>query len=190
VVSSLLQNRPITRGPPLYSTVISHLNAARTKVIVIDELQNFNMSGPQGEVGARVLKSLMNQVPAVFVYTGYGLQGGTLLNGEIGRQIRDRSTTRVIRPFTYATPEDKQIWADVVGGFESAARLYNHQPGDLADHYAALFDRTQGVIGMLDRLILGAAELLTSRGVEPVEEKITMDLLAKVPLPDELDGPE
>jgi hypothetical protein len=64
-----------------------------------------------------VLKNLHNQVPATFVYAGFGLTNGALLSGAKGQQVRGHFTVFDMERLNLSNPADRKTWVQVIGAF-------------------------------------------------------------------------
>lgn len=161
----------------LMDNVVNVLLAARTKLIVVDELHNLKQRTAGSGEAVDVLKSLSNRLPATFVYSGIALENSGLLAGDRGRQIRGRFISAPLRPFTLANDDEKGLWNGIIKQFEKDLCLFNHQPGELLKLSTYLHQRTGGSIGSLGRILTGTASWLIYQGVDPGEEKLTRELL-------------
>jgi hypothetical protein len=161
----------------LQRTVVCVLQEVGTKLIVVDELHHLSDTNRSNIESSDLLKSLSNQVSATFVYAGINLHGGRVLAGERGQQIAGRFTMQSLHRYTTANADEWRLWNGIVRAFEEEFCLLNHKPGDLADHSAYLYDRTQGAIGSLVHLLTLAAQLLVLEDFGPEDERITLDLL-------------
>ncbi|WP_344558030.1 AAA family ATPase, partial [Kitasatospora saccharophila] len=76
--------------------------------------------------------------------------------------------------FRYTTPAQIQAFHDHLGGLEAALRLFNAAPGMLTDGSMPeyLMRRTNGVVGLLDRLIRDGAEEAMDSGRELIDEEL------------------
>ncbi|GAA3003159.1 hypothetical protein GCM10010519_39070 [Streptomyces lactacystinicus] len=76
--------------------------------------------------------------------------------------------------FRYTTPAQIQAFHDHLGGLESGLRLFNAGPGMLTGGGMPeyLMRRTDGVVGLLDRLIRGGAEEAMDSGRELIDEEL------------------
>jgi len=163
----------------LEAVVVAGLNAAGTRLVVVDELHNLSKTSPGNGQSVDVLKSLSNRIAATFVYSGINIHSGPLLSGERGQQIKSRYTPRVIRPFAIANADDWKIWHGLIRSFEKELCLLNHHPGDLAEHARYLFDNTSGSIGNLARWLTSAAADLVVQEITPEDERLGIEQLAQ-----------
>ncbi|MEB0286736.1 TniB family NTP-binding protein [Cryobacterium sp. 10S3] len=176
-----LPTRRIDTLETLSNMIVMHLNALGTKLVVVDEVHNLAKHSPSNGEGVDVLKSLSNRISATFVYAGINIHRGNLLAGERGEQITGRFTLTKIEPYLTANPAQKAEWDGIVRAFEREISLYNHRPGDLQLICEELHALTRGSIASLGRILTWATEELLQFHIEPEQEKITQDLLSRVP---------
>ncbi|MEY9875869.1 hypothetical protein ABH931_005376 [Streptacidiphilus sp. MAP12-33] len=71
-------------------------------------------------------------------------------------------------PFRYDTPEQINAWITHLTGIENSLRLFHAKPGMLTDGAMPeyLFRRTEGVVGLLERLIEDGCERAIDTGAE------------------------
>lgn len=169
---------PVRSGESMVSIrkrVTAAINAAGTQLIVVDELHNLARRTTGNGESVDVLKSLHNDLPCTFVYAGIDLTSGELLGGPRGQQLSARFDIMLMARYNPSRKEDRAIWRQLVNGFEKRLPLMDHQQGSLAGMWEYLFERTNGSIGSLARLITGAAiETLTTDGMS---EAITREQL-------------
>lgn len=161
--------------------VVTAMRACSTQLVVVDELQNLaRVSQGNGE-SVDVLKSLSNQVPATFVYSGIDIHRGGLLAGERGNQISRRFTLLQMQRYGNATAEETKTWNGIVMAFSSELPLIAHDKRTLLKEAAWLHRRSGGNIGTLQRLLVGGAQLLILDG-EPGREALTREHMETIPL--------
>jgi hypothetical protein len=165
----------------LRSRVVQSLKAARTQLIVVDELQNLvGRSAGLGE-SVDVLKNLHNEVSATFVYAGFGLATGDLLAGARGQQLRGRFTILSMDRLNLSDPADKKTWKQLINGFEKKLPLHHQVAGSLWAHNEYLYMRTSGSIGSLAKLLaLSTRRIIDSDTI--TVETITQDVMDTVTL--------
>lgn len=156
--------------------VVEALNQAGTQLIVVDELQNLAGKSPGNGESVDVLKNLHNDLPATFVYAGLDLTSGEILAGTRGQQLSGRFNLLQMGRFTRSNPTDRAAWLRLVNTFEKCLPLRDHELGTLPSMSDYLFDRTNGSIGSLGRLLTGAAIESISVG-KSGREQITLELL-------------
>ena len=139
------------------SRVVDLLNAARTQLIVVDELHN--LAGRAAGLGESVdlLKNLHNDLGATFLYAGIDLDSGKLLSGTRGQQLLGRFSFLEMKALRMADRDDRAIWRALIPAFEAELPLAEHEAGSLAQYSDYLFVRTGGSIGSLSRLLTRAA---------------------------------
>lgn len=163
--------------------VVRHLNMARTRLVVVDEVQNLSGKNRASVGSASLLKDLTNSVHATFLYTGFNIHEGEMMSGISGQQIAGRASHAVLHPYTLGNPEERKAWRTIVASFENELLLYSHKPGDLATTSADyLFDRTQGNINSLARLLMGGAQNILFESPGPRAEKLTIERLDRIQL--------
>ena len=143
--------------------VVQTLIAAGTQLIIVDELQNLvGRSVGLGE-SVDVLKNLHNEIPATFVYAGFGLTNGNLLSGPKGQQLRGRFTIFDMERLNLSDTADRKTWAGLIAAFEKKLPLRHQEIGSLRAHRDYLYLRTSGSIGSLAKLLtLATVELITN----------------------------
>jgi hypothetical protein len=160
----------------LRSRVTSVIAAAGTQLIVVDELHNLASKTAGNGESVDVLKSLHNDLPCTFVYAGIDLTDGRLLAGPRGQQLSARFDIMPMSRFNLSRAEDRKTWKQLINAFEAKLPLRHHEKGTLATMQDYLFERTNGSIGSLSRLITGSAiETITNPKIE--REHIDRDLL-------------
>lgn len=158
----------------LRTRVVDMLNASGTQLVVIDELHNLNRNTQGNGESHDVLKNLHNDVPSTFLYAGINLQ--KTLQSERGQQIGGRFALLEMQRYNYATATDKKTWNALVSKFEERLPLRHHEAGTLPAMSQYLFERTNGSIGSLGRLLTGAAkDAITDDTI--AFERIDRDLL-------------
>ncbi|MGV8895054.1 MAG: TniB family NTP-binding protein [Rhodoglobus sp.] len=155
--------------------VVDTLNAAGTQLIVVDELHN--LDGRSRGLGESVdlLKNLHNELAATFIYAGIDLTTSALLSGPRGKQLASRFSLVEMTRFNLGNPDHLKIWRGLLPAFEKALPLRHHEPGTLASLSDYLWQRTDGSIGSLSRLINGSAiEVITNPNitVERIDEAL------------------
>ncbi|GAB3123315.1 TniB family NTP-binding protein [Glaciibacter psychrotolerans] len=156
--------------------VVCALNAAHTQLIVVDELQNLASRNVGNGESVDILKNMHNDLAATFVYAGIDLTSGELFNGNRGRQISGRFNLVKMERLKRTNPDGRAAWKQLITGFEKNLPLRDHKLGTLPAMHEYLFDRTNGSIGSLGRLLTGAAiDIITDGGGRP--ELITREML-------------
>lgn len=163
-------------------TVVRILNEAGTRFVVVDEFHNLVSKSAGSQETANVLKGLSNSVPATFVYSGINIHRSQVLAGATGQQIASRFSPVLLESYSMATADDKKRWRGLVRAFEREMCLFSHPEGTLNSLSTYLYNRTQGAIGSLSRLLVSSAQLLILEGAGPETEIITEERLASIPL--------
>ncbi|MGO4104682.1 ATP-binding protein [Leifsonia sp. YAF41] len=163
------------------SRVVQALVAAGTQLIVVDELQNLvGRSVGLGE-SVDVLKNLHNEVPATFVYAGFGLTNGDLLSGPKGQQLRGRFTILDMERLNLGDITDRKTWTGLIAAFEKKLPLRHQETGTLRELRDYLYLRTSGSIGSLAKLLTGATIELISNP-KYTQERLTEEVMDTVKL--------
>lgn len=164
------------------SRVIAALQRAQTQLVVVDELQNLNGRGTRIGESIDLLKNLHNELPATFVYAGFGLDSDNgILNGDRGAQLRGRFTVLEMGRLNPSNTDDKKTWLALVNAFEKSLTLRHQKPGNLKKEADYLFKRTSGSVGSLAKLLtLSASELISNP--KYTEETITVELMDRIVL--------
>lgn len=165
----------------ILGAVVTVMRSCRTQLVVVDELQNLNRVSPGNGESVDVLKSLSNQVPATFVYSGINIHQGGLLVSDRGNQIGRRFTLLRMNRFGRATPDDDRVWNGIVMAFSCELPLFAHLQEGLLKDAVWLHKRSGGNIGTLRRLIVGGAQLLILEG-DPDHENLTREHMEGIPL--------
>jgi energy-coupling factor transporter ATP-binding protein EcfA2 len=162
----LLQNMCHVYGLPIagaetlasiQTRLVDTMNAADTRLLVVDELHNLNAWTTANGDTIDILRSIHNQVPATFIYAGLNLIGGKLLAGPKGAQITARSTSLQMTHYAMRKPTLRKEWHALVGSFEKALPLVGHELGQLAGHADRLADLCDGSLGQLSKMLTGLA---------------------------------
>jgi hypothetical protein len=133
------------------------LRAARTSLVLIDEIHNLNHASAAGAEVSDHLKYFTEHVPATFVLAGIDVVGNGLFRGRRGLQLARRFRMLDVKPFNYGSVDEQDEWRRVITQFEHSLLLYQHRPGTLVKQAKYLFDRTGGVMTSLSSLIREAA---------------------------------
>ncbi|MGO4455324.1 TniB family NTP-binding protein [Arthrobacter sp. RAF14] len=180
--------RQLTLERILHS-VVTVMRRCSTQLVVVDELQNLNRISRGNGESVDVLKSLSNQVPATFVYSGINVHQGALLTGERGNQISRRFSLVEMHRHGYANGEQQKIWNGIVMAFSKELPLLAHDHMVLLAEAQWLHQRSGGNIGTLQRLLVGGAQLLILDG-DPTHESLTREHLETIPVDMAADGVE
>lgn len=158
--------------------VVDTMNAARTQLVVVDELHFLATRNAGNGESVDLLKNLHNDLPSTFLYAGVGINGSGLLAGPRGQQLGGRFSLLEMQRFNLSRAGDKKAWRSIIEQFEKALPLRHHELGTLTEMTEYLFERTNGSIGSLGKLLTGtAAETVNNPNI--LREEITMSLLEK-----------
>ncbi|MEV6227443.1 ATP-binding protein [Saccharopolyspora shandongensis] len=128
-----------------------------TQLIVVDEIHNINLSNKLGGECADQLKYFAERLPATMCYAGLETVLPSLFTGARGAQLAGRFTHVRSDPYGYATPQERQRWAELVAAFDHALILLRHEPGALVNMSDYLYRRSAGIVGALTHLVRSAA---------------------------------
>ncbi|GAA5199944.1 ATP-binding protein [Arthrobacter gyeryongensis] len=161
--------------------VVTAMRSCSTQLVVVDELQNLNRISQGNGESVDVLKSLSNQVPATFVYSGISIHLGGLLAGERGNQISRRFTLLEMQRYGHATADEVKTWNGIVRAFSQELPLMAHDSATFLKNAAWLHKRSGGNIGTLQRILVGGAQLLIVDG-DPGQETLTREYMEAIPV--------
>ena len=127
-------------------------------LFVIDDVHFLDHQGKQNNAMANFIEALMNLTGATFIYVGIDCErlelfqnpGDRFMRGKV---ITTRSMHLRVRPYTSADVS----WNRLIVTLESHLVLLKHEPGTLAGLDDYLFERANGHIGSLMRLVQKAA---------------------------------
>jgi hypothetical protein len=139
----------------LRNRVVDLLNAAGTQLVVIDELHNLARNTQGNGESHDVLKNLHNDLAATFLYAGINVQ--KMLSGERGQQIGGRFALLELQRYNLSKAGDKKTWRGLIARFEECLPLRHHEAGTLPGLSDYLYERTNGSLGSLGRLLTSAA---------------------------------
>lgn len=105
---------------------------------------------------------------------------GKSYNDEAATQTERRFDVINLNPFHYDTPHGIAVWGRHLAGVEDQMRLFRAAPGMLIDGTMPeyLFRRTEGIVGLLNRLIEDGC----TKAMENGQENLTTDLLGEIPI--------
>jgi hypothetical protein len=171
------------RGSPttadLVVPVSEAMETARTRLVLVDEVQHLRSPGRSGTAVAEVLDYLCDRIPATFAFAGIG--DPTVLAAEVTHAPH----RRLVPVHLSALPPDED-WGRVISEAEGALRLQAHEPGTLTALAGFLYERTGGNVGQLAFLLRTAAV----RAIREGTEQLTASLLSELPLPGQPDEAE
>jgi len=165
----------------ILNAVVTAMRRCSTQLVVVDELQNLSRVSQGNGESVDVLKSLSNQVPSTFVYSGIKIHQGGLLLGERGNQISRRFTLLEMHRYGNATKAEVKAWNGIVMAFSKQLPLFAHDAESLLKNASWLHKRSGGNIGTLQRILVGGAQLRILDG-DPAEETLTRDFMEGIPV--------
>jgi hypothetical protein len=173
--------------PQLVSTVRASLYEHATKVLILDDVSRLRMHREADRDALDLLRSLMS-MHVTLILIGVGIpQSGLLGEGQHGgpwtlpagagrhdeaaTQTRRRFDLIELGPFRYDTPADIDAWVAHLSGIEDQLRLLWAGPGMLcgAAMPEYLFRRTNGVVGLLERLVENGCSAAIETGAERLD---------------------
>ncbi|MGV9386350.1 ATP-binding protein [Nonomuraea sp. NPDC003707] len=192
---------PIARGatlPQLCRLVRASLRDHGTRVLILDDVTRLKMHREADQDALDLMRGLMS-MNVTLVLVGVGIRQSGLLTGghydaasgqwrflprkdgksyfndEAGTQTDRRFDLIDLDPFRYDTPAGIAAWTSHLAGLEDCLRLFRAEPGMLTTGNMPeyLFRRTQGVVGLLERLIEDGCAAAIDNGTE----KLTVSLL-------------
>ncbi len=157
-----------------------------TQYILIDQMQNLDLSRQGDRRVSAHLKELMDTCPATFFGMGVALETTGLFTEGLRKehaahaQIAGRFDLHPVVAADITTDTGRAQWTSLLRTFESKTLLLDSRPGDLcAELSDYIYARTGGVTGeVMDLLRRGANEAI--RGSGP--ERITRTVLGGVSL--------
>lgn len=180
--------------PRLTQAVRASLHDHGTRVLLLDDITRLKMHRADDQDTLDLMRALMSMHTTV-VLIGVDIpRSGLLREGRLdprsgqwifpppAANLGDDRLTQTERrfdlvhlePFCYRTPAQIAAWTAHLRGLEDHLRLFEAQPGMLSEGSMPeyLFERTGGVVGLLERLIEeGCAEALDT-GVEKLTETL------------------
>lgn len=198
---------PRTDLPDLIRLVTDCLNDHGTKVLILDDITRLRMHRADDQDTLDLIRAFMS-MHVTLVLVGVDIPGSGLLregrrdaasnqwtlpaassrrvNGLEATQTERRFDMVDLGPFRYDSPAGIAAWVTHLTGVENALRLLNASPGMLSTGTMPeyLFERTGGVVGLLERLIEDGCREAMDCGQETLTEglldAVTIDL-AQVP---------
>jgi len=179
--------------PLLVRSARASLHDHGTKVLILDDITRLRMHREADQDALDLIRSLMS-MHVTLVLVGVDIPGsGLLAEGRPGAHPRqagsgDALATQTQRrfnlaelgPFRYGTPAGIAAWVTHLAGLEAQLRLLRARPGMLTGGTMPeyLFRRTNGVVGLLERLIEDGCAAAISTG----RERLTTALLDDIDL--------
>ncbi|MEV5784294.1 AAA family ATPase [Streptomyces sp. NPDC052287] len=164
------------RGSPTTADLAARVSeataTARTRLVLVDEAQNFHSPGWSSTAVAETLDYLCDRIPATFAFAGIGSPES------LTATVMPTPCRRLV-PVQLGLLPDDDTWREVIRWAEQALRLQAHVPGTLAAQADFLHQRTGGNPGHLAFLLRTAAV----RAIREGTEQLTAALLSELPLP-------
>ncbi len=176
--------------PQLARVVRASLHDHGTKALILDDITRLKMHREADQDTLDLLRSLMS-MHTTLVLIGVGIPGSGLLRegrrdprtgqwalppARRARSCNDEAATQTERrfdlinlgPFRYDTPAGIAAWVTHLTGIEQHLRLFRAAPGMLTENTMPeyLFRRTNGIVGLLERLVEDGCALAISDGTE------------------------
>jgi hypothetical protein len=176
--------------PQLVRVVRASLHDHGTKVLILDDITRLKMHREADQDALDLPRSLMS-MHTTLVLIGVGIPGSGLLRegrrdprtgqwalppARPARSCNDEAATQTERrfdlinlgPFRYDTPAGIAAWVTHLTGIEQHLRLFRAAPGMLTGNTMPeyLFRRTNGIVGLLERLVEDGCALAISDGTE------------------------
>jgi len=166
--------------------LITAMQVRRTQVLAFDEAQNMAQGTRTLEDAKNLLRELSQKVRATQIYCGIDLRDSGLLGDISGRQLSERLRMIELRPHVVSSPGAQEAWRQTIDAFEDGLCLIGHRKGSLRKLDELLLYLTDGVLGELANLLIGAAtSLIEARAVENFGgEHLTAELIRSM-LPSE-----
>jgi chloramphenicol 3-O-phosphotransferase len=166
-----------------------------TKVLILDDITRLRMHREADQDALDLVRSLMS-MHVTLILIGVGIpESGLLLEGraegagratphraafhsEAATQTQRRFDLVTLDAFRYDTPAQIAAWVAHLAGVEQQLRLLNARPGVLTDGGMPeyLFRRTNGIVGLLERLVEDACAQAIDTGVETITTGVLDDV--------------
>lgn len=180
--------------PQLVRTVKSALHEHGTKALILDDITRLKMHREADQDVLDLIRSLMS-MSVTLILVGVGIAQSGLLRdgrhdprtgqwacpaggGEAATQTERRFDLVELGPFRYDTDAGISAWISHLAGIENQLRLLRAEPGMLTGGQMPeyLFRRTNGIVGLLERLVEDACAEAVATG----EERLTTSFLDSV----------
>jgi hypothetical protein len=188
----------------LIRAVRASLHDHGTRALLLDDITRLKMHREADQDALDLIRSLMSMhVTLVLIWVGIPASGllregrhdprtgqwvfpppklgpGASWNDEAATQTERRFDLVNLDPFRYDTPNSITAWVAHLAGIEQHLRLFRATPGMLTGGAMPeyLFRRTNGIVGLLERLIEDGCV----RAIDSGEERITIKLLDGIEL--------
>jgi hypothetical protein len=163
--------------------VVEHMQNCWTRLVIIDDVHHVEMHRKDHADVNKWLKALQSEVPATFVFVGIELERKSFLSPSKKSEatakapVAGRLSLHTLAPFANGKASEKRQWRTLLAYIESELVLMQAPDrmlsGELAD---TLYDRTQGYIGSLSRLVRMAADLAIQSGEERIDASTLADI--------------
>ncbi|MFI7642364.1 AAA family ATPase [Nonomuraea sp. NPDC049400] len=184
--------------PELIRQVAHSLNDHGTKVLVLDDITRLRMHRADDQDVLDLIRAFMS-MHVTLVLIGVDIPGSGLLregrrdphtgqwafppstyaqqvrvNGQEPTQTERRFDLIELDRFRYSTPEQIAAWTTHLAGVEQHLRLMNAASGLLTDGAMPeyLYRRTDGVVGLLERLLEDGCREAIDTGTEKLTESL------------------
>jgi hypothetical protein len=185
--------------PDLVRQVAASLNDHGTKALLLDDITRLRMHRVDDQDVLDLIRAFMS-MHVTLVLIGVDIPGSGLLregrhdpstgqwvfppsqhapvHGLEATQTERRFDLIELDRFRYTTPEQITAWTAHLAGVEQHLRLMNAPPGMLTDGGMPeyLFRRTDGVVGLLERLIEDGCRYAMDTGDECLTEALLDDI--------------
>ncbi|WP_406468955.1 TniB family NTP-binding protein [Streptomyces sp. NBC_01594] len=180
--------------PELVAQVAASLTDHGTKVLILDDITRLRMHRADDQDTLDLIRAFMS-MHVTLVLVGVDIPGSGLMNeGRTAAHERGRRPVNGWEPtqterrfdlveldrFRYDTPEQITAWSAHLAGVENHLRLLKARSGMLTDGTMPeyLYARTNGVVGLLERLVEDGCTEAIAGG----SERLTESLLNSLPL--------
>ncbi|MFJ4873241.1 TniB family NTP-binding protein [Streptomyces sp. NPDC088757] len=185
--------------PDLIRQVAASLRDHGTRVLILDDITRLRMHRADDQDTLDLIRAFMS-MNVTLVLVGVDIPGSGLLregrhdpasgqwrlppsqhakaHGLEATQTERRFDLIELDRFHYSTAAQITAWVDHLHGIEENLRLLDASPGMLTEGGMPeyLFDRTDGVVGLLERLIEDGCR----EAIDSGEEQLTEDLLENI----------
>ncbi|MFF7656881.1 TniB family NTP-binding protein [Streptomyces sp. NPDC007983] len=189
--------------PDLVHQVAASLNDHGTKALLLDDITRLRMHRADDQDALDLIRAFMS-MHVTLILIGVDIPGSGLLregrhdartgqwvlppsrhakvHGLEATQTERRFDLVELDHFRYDTPPQITAWVQHLAGLEDQLRLMNAPPGMLTDGHMPeyLFERTHGVVGLLERLVEDGCQEAIDTGTEcltePLLEGIALNL--------------
>jgi hypothetical protein len=173
--------------PQLVGLVRDSLYDHGTKVLLLDDITRLRMYREADQDALDLIRSLMS-MHLTLVLIGVGIRDSGVLRegaGRFSRRSREAATQTERRfdlvdldPFRYDTADGIAAWVAHLAGIEDRLRLFHARSGMLTTGTMPeyLFRRTNGIVGLLERLIEDGCGHAMDTGTEDLTTDVLDDI--------------